>query len=62
VVDPGDRRKVIVVPDEAKVEQELLPRFAQLERATGPGFYARYNEGELRAIDDFLTRLASTAS
>src|SRR5215468_1519644 len=34
VVEPTDRRKVIVVPDEAKVEQELLPRFAQLNRAT----------------------------
>jgi DNA-binding Lrp family transcriptional regulator len=60
VLDPSDRRKVIVVPDEPKVEQELLPRFAQLKRATSPGFYARYEEGELGAIDDFLSRLASS--
>jgi DNA-binding MarR family transcriptional regulator len=62
VVDSSDRRKVIVVPEEQKVEQELLPRFAQLKRATSPGFYARYNQGELRAIRDFISRLSSTAS
>jgi hypothetical protein len=28
VLDPSDRGKVIVKPDEAKVEQELLPRSA----------------------------------
>src|SRR6516162_4544703 len=51
VVEPTDRRKVIVVPDEAKVEQELLPRFAQLNRATSPSFYTPYNKGELAAIE-----------
>ena len=62
VVDPSDRRKVIVMPNEAKVEQELLPRFAQLNRATTPGFYTHYDQGELGAINDFLSRLSSTAS
>jgi DNA-binding MarR family transcriptional regulator len=62
LVDPSDRRKVIVKPDEAKVEQELLPRFAQLNRATTPAFYAHYNEAELGAIKDFLSRLSSPAS
>lgn len=62
VVDPSDRRKVIVTPDEAKVERELLPRFAQLSRATKPGFYANYNQAELAAIKDFLSRLSSTDS
>ena len=57
VVEPTDRRKVIVVPDEAKVEQELLPRFAQLNRATNPSFYARCNKAELATIKDFLSRL-----
>jgi DNA-binding MarR family transcriptional regulator len=57
VVDPSDRRKVIVMPDEAKVERELLPRFAQLNSATKPGFYKVYDEEELAAIRDFLSRL-----
>src|SRR5215468_11906512 len=51
VLDPSDRRKVIVKPDEAKVEQELLPRFAQLNSATRPVFYTQYNKGELAAIN-----------
>jgi DNA-binding MarR family transcriptional regulator len=62
VLDPSDRRKVIVEPDEAKVEQELLPRFGQLSRATTPGYYTRYNEAELLAIREFLSRLSSTAA
>jgi hypothetical protein len=57
VLDPSDRRKVIVKPDEAKVEQELLPRFAQLNSATRPDFYKAYNEQELAAIGNFLVRL-----
>jgi DNA-binding MarR family transcriptional regulator len=57
IVDSSDRRKVIVKPDEAKVEQELLPRFAQLNRATSPAFYANYNEAELGGIRDFLSKL-----
>ena len=57
VVEPTDRRKVIVVADEAKVEQELLPRFAQLNRATSPSFYTPYNKDELAAIKNFLSRL-----
>jgi hypothetical protein len=57
VPDPGDRRKVIVKPDESKVEQELLPRFAQLNSAARVGFYERYNDDELAAIGDFLARL-----
>jgi DNA-binding MarR family transcriptional regulator len=56
-LDPSDRRKVIVKPDEAKVEQELLPHFAQLNRATKPAFYKGYREEELAAIRDFLSRL-----
>jgi len=57
-LDPSDRRKVIVQPDEAKVEHELLPHFAQLSRATQAGFYRGYSEEELGAIGDFLSRLA----
>ena len=57
VPDPSDRRKVIVKPDEAKVEQELLPRFTQLNSATKPAFYKSYNEDELAAIRNFLSRL-----
>src|SRR5262249_55258613 len=62
VLDLSDRRKVIVKPDEVKVEQELLPRFAQLNRATSSAFYMRYNKGELGAISDFLARLSSSGS
>ena len=62
VPDASDRRKVIVQPDEAKVEQELLPHFAQLNNATKPGFYARYDKDELAAIRDFLSRLSSPAT
>src|SRR5215831_21303165 len=54
VLDPSDRRKVIVEPDEAKVEKELLPRFAQLNRATTSAFYTQYDQPELAAITDFL--------
>jgi DNA-binding MarR family transcriptional regulator len=60
VLDPSDRRKVIVQPDEAKVERELLPRFAQLSSATKPGFYASYGEDELAAISHFLSRLVDS--
>ena len=56
-LDPGDRRKVIVTPDEARVEQQLLSHFAQLNRATKPSFYKAYSEKELAAIGDFLSRL-----
>jgi DNA-binding MarR family transcriptional regulator len=59
VVDPSDRRKVIVEPNQAKVEKELLPRFAQLNRATTPAFYDQYGQVELAAIRDFLTRVSS---
>jgi DNA-binding MarR family transcriptional regulator len=58
VLDPSDRRKVIVKPDEARIEQELLPRFARLSEATNPGFYRRYNQAELAGIRDFLSRLS----
>jgi len=57
VLDPSDRRKVIVKPDETKVERELLPRFAQLNRATTAAFYTQYSQDELGAIRDFLSRL-----
>lgn len=60
VPDSSDRRKVIVKPDEAKVEQELLPRFAQLNSATRAGFYERYTDDELAAIGDFLARLIAS--
>jgi hypothetical protein len=48
---------VIVEPDKAKVEQALLPRFAQLNRSTTTGFYTRYSPGELTVLRDFLSRL-----
>ena len=59
-LDPSDRRKVIVKPDEAKVEQELIPHFAQLNRATKPGFYKAYSAEELATIGDFLSRLINS--
>ena len=62
VLDPTDRRKVIVKPDETKVEQELLPRFAQLNEATSSDFYTGYSQDELGVIRDFLSRLPSSSS
>jgi hypothetical protein len=38
-------------------DKELLPRFAQLNRATIPAFYTHHNEAELAAIKAFLSRL-----
>jgi hypothetical protein len=58
-VDPDDRRKVIVTPDSAKVERELLPHFMNRQSATMPDFYKGYGMEELATIKVFLSRLAT---
>ena len=40
-------RKEVVMP--SPTIRALLPRFGQLDRATRPGYYTRYNEVELAA-------------
>lgn len=57
--DPGDRRRVIVVPDAARVERDLLPHFEKLEPAGQLSFYGRYTADQLTAIADFLSRLTT---
>jgi DNA-binding MarR family transcriptional regulator len=56
---PSDRRKVVVVLDEARVNAELAPHFAGqadlLAEVT-----ARFGDAELEVIADFLEALAAT--
>ena len=56
---PTDRRKVIVVPDAARVERELFPHFPSLKRAASVNFYDDYSAEELELIAGFLARLAT---
>jgi len=56
--DPADRRKVIVVADPARVERDLFPHFASLERAADSKFYDDFTVTELQLITEFLRRLA----
>lgn len=62
VVDPTDRRKVIVTPLVARIEREILPHFMNRQPAGKPGFYKRYSAAELGLIRDFLSRLSSIPS
>lgn len=57
--DPADRRRVIVVPDAARVERDLFPLFSSLQPPATHEFYDRYNMAELAVISDFLGRLSS---
>lgn len=58
-VDPADRRKVIVVPDAARVDRDLFPHFPSLEKAAADAFYDHFTIDELRLITAFLGRLNS---
>ena len=58
-VDPGDRRKVIVVPDAARVERDVFPHFPTLQRAAAASFYDDFTIAELEVITAFLSRLSS---
>jgi DNA-binding MarR family transcriptional regulator len=57
--DPADRRKVIVVPDAARVERDLFPHFSSVTRAANARFYDGYTLAELELIARFLARLSS---
>jgi DNA-binding MarR family transcriptional regulator len=61
-VDPADRRKVIVVPDAARVDRDLFPHFPSLQRAAADEFYADFSVAELQVIGAFLRRLTPPAS
>jgi DNA-binding MarR family transcriptional regulator len=58
-VDPGDRRKVIIVPDAERVERDVFPHFPSLQRAATTAFYKDFNIAELEVITAFLSRLSS---
>jgi DNA-binding MarR family transcriptional regulator len=58
-VDPGDRRKVIVSADPARVERDLFPHFPSLESAARAEFYDDFTVAELEVITAFLMRLSS---
>jgi DNA-binding MarR family transcriptional regulator len=58
-VDPGDRRKVIIVPDAERVERGVFPHFPSLQRAATTAFYKDFNIAELEVITAFLSRLSS---
>src|SRR5947209_17958672 len=60
-VDPADRRKVIVVPDPARVDRDLFPYFPSLKRAAAQQFYDDFSIAELERISEFLSRLAPPA-
>lgn len=56
---PSDRRKVIVVADPARAEQDLFPHFSSLMRAAAADFYDDYSVAELELITRFLSRLST---
>jgi DNA-binding MarR family transcriptional regulator len=58
-VDVADRRKVIVVPDPARVDRDLFPHFPSLQRARAATFYDDFSDAELERIAEFLARLTS---
>jgi len=60
-VDPADRRKVIVVPDAARVDRDLFPHFPNLQRAAAGQFYDDFSVAELERISEFLSRLTRPA-
>jgi DNA-binding MarR family transcriptional regulator len=55
--DPADRRRVIVVPDGARVERDLFPHFPSLKQAAAQRFYDDFSIAELELITEFLARL-----
>jgi DNA-binding MarR family transcriptional regulator len=57
--DPGDRRKVIVVPNPGRVDRDLFPHFPSLQRARAETFYDNFSVAELELITVFLSRLIS---
>jgi DNA-binding MarR family transcriptional regulator len=60
-VDAADRRKVIVVPDAARVDRDLFPHFPSLQRAAAGQFYEDFSIAELERISEFLARLTPPA-
>ncbi len=56
---PSDRRKVVVVLDEARVNAELAPYFAS-QAALLAAVIARFEAAELEVIADFLEALTTS--
>jgi DNA-binding MarR family transcriptional regulator len=56
---PSDRRKIVVVLDEARVNAELAPHFAG-QASLLAGAIARFGDAELEVIADFLEALTTT--
>ena len=59
--DPGDRRKVIVVPDRERVDHDLFPHFPSLQRAATDQFYEPFSVAQLQLITAFLQQLTPPA-
>ena len=57
--DPGDRRRVIVVPNPSRIERDLFPHFPGVMRAAAPESYDGLSIGDLEVITRFLGRLVS---
>lgn len=57
-VDPDDRRKVIVVPNPARVESDLFPHFPSLQLAATAEFYDDFTIAELEVITEFFARFS----
>jgi DNA-binding MarR family transcriptional regulator len=55
MADPADRRRVIVAPEIERLEADLAPAYDQLRDAMDM-LYARYSDGELSVILDFIRR------
>jgi DNA-binding MarR family transcriptional regulator len=58
---PSDRRKVVVVLDEARVNAELAPHYAG-QAALLSGVTARFEPAELEVIADFLDSLTTSGA
>ncbi len=56
--DSGDRRKVIIVPDNDRVERDIMPYHAGAQKAM-TALYDRYTSEQLAVIADFFEQLAA---
>ena len=58
--DPADRRRVIIEPQQKRLERQVAPLFASMGRAAME-LCARYSTAELAVIHDFTTRACEMA-
>lgn len=57
--DPGDRRKVMIVPDTDRVEHDIMPYHSDTRKAMAT-IYERYTDDQLAVIVDFCEQLMVT--